>query len=106
MKSVLPNANDYNEKLIEHMLEKHNIKQYVNTSITENGSILDLCFSDCSNVESLDRSVVCKMTCYNRTHDTIKKKWVTYYFCRKTMATAKKILSVSNMIFIFPIIYV
>ena len=31
MKSVLLNANDYNEKLIEHLLEKHNMKQYVNT---------------------------------------------------------------------------
>ena len=39
MKSELPNANDYNEKLIEHMLEKHNMEQYVNTSTTENGSI-------------------------------------------------------------------
>ena len=53
MKSVLPNTNHYNEKLIEHMLQKHNMKQYVNTSTTENGSILDLCFSNCSNVECL-----------------------------------------------------
>ena len=51
IKSVLPNVNDYNEKLIEHMLKKHNMKQYVNTSTTENGSILDLCFSNCSNIE-------------------------------------------------------
>ena len=36
MKFVLPNTNDYNEKLIEHMLQKHNMKQYVNTSTTEN----------------------------------------------------------------------
>ena len=51
MKSVLPNVNDYNKKLIEHMLEKHNMEQYVNISTTENGSILDLCFSNCSNIE-------------------------------------------------------
>ena len=51
MKSVLPNANDYNEKLTEHMLEKYNMKQYVNTSTTENGSILDLCFSNCLNID-------------------------------------------------------
>ena len=51
MKSVLPNVNDYNEKLIQHMLKKHNMEQYVNTSTTENGSILDLCFSNCSNIE-------------------------------------------------------
>ena len=50
MKSVLPNVNDYNEKLIEHMLKKYNMEQYVHTSTTENGSILDLCFSNCSNV--------------------------------------------------------
>ena len=50
-KSVLPNANDYNEKLTEHMLKKYNMKQYVNTSTTENESILDLCFSNCSNIE-------------------------------------------------------
>ena len=43
MKSVLPNVNDYNEK--------HNMEQYVHTSTTENGSILDLCFSNCSNVQ-------------------------------------------------------
>ena len=52
MKSVLPNVNDYNEKLIEHMLKKHSMEQYVNTR-TENGSILDLCFSNCSNIEHL-----------------------------------------------------
>ena len=51
MKSVLPNENDYNEKLIEHVLKKYSMKQYVNTSMTENGSILDLCFSNCSNIE-------------------------------------------------------
>ena len=51
MKSVLPNANDYNEKLTEQMLKKYNMKQYVNTSTTENGSILDLCFSNYSNIE-------------------------------------------------------
>ena len=33
------------------MLKKYYMKQYVNTSTTENGSILDLCFSDCSNIE-------------------------------------------------------
>ena len=27
------------------------MEQYVNTSTTENGSILDLCFSNCSNIE-------------------------------------------------------
>ena len=53
MKSVLPNGNDCNEKFIQHMQEKHNMKEYVNTSTTEKGSILDLCFSDCSNVECL-----------------------------------------------------
>ena len=51
MKSVLPNVNDYNKKLIEHLLKKHNMGQYVNISTTENGSILDLCFSNCSNIE-------------------------------------------------------
>ena len=51
MKSVLPNANDYNEKLTEHMLEKYSMMQYVNKSTMENGSILDLCFSNCSNIE-------------------------------------------------------
>ena len=51
MKSVLPNVNDYNPKLIEDMLKKHNMEQYVNTSTTENGSILDLRFSNCSNIE-------------------------------------------------------
>ena len=51
MKSVLPNANDYNEKLTEHMFVKYNMKQYVNASTTESGSILDLCFSNCSNIE-------------------------------------------------------
>ena len=51
MKSVLPNANDYHEKLTEHMLKKYNMKQYVNTSTTENGSILDLYFSNGSNIE-------------------------------------------------------
>ena len=51
MKSVLPNVNDYNQKLIEHMLKKHNMEQYVNTSTTENGSMLDLCFSNYSNIE-------------------------------------------------------
>ena len=51
MKSVLPNANDYNEKLTEHVLQKYNMKQYVNTSTTESGSIFDLCFSNCSNIE-------------------------------------------------------
>ena len=35
------------------MLQKHNKKQYVNTGTTENGSILDLCFSNCSDVECL-----------------------------------------------------
>ena len=44
MKSVLQNVNDYNEKLIEHMLKKHNMEQYVNTSTTENGSILTCAF--------------------------------------------------------------
>ena len=58
MKSVLPNENDYNEKLTEHMLEKYNMKQYVNTSTIENGSILDLCFSNCY-IESLVRPQNC-----------------------------------------------
>ena len=50
MKLVLPNVND--ETLIEHML-KNNMEQYVNTSTTESGSILDLCFSNCSNIEQV-----------------------------------------------------
>ena len=33
------------------MLRKHNVEQYVNTSTTENGSILVLCFSNCSNIK-------------------------------------------------------
>ena len=50
MKSILPHAENANATISHHMKEQYNIKQFVKCNTTEGGSMLDLCFSNDTNI--------------------------------------------------------
>ena len=53
MNSILPGKQNPNSKIMMHMNQEYNMKQYVHETTHEKGSVLDLCFSSENNVNCI-----------------------------------------------------